>query len=172
MMAEPDFQTEKELEHAVASAVQDMFLEAGVDAIVLRGFGLDLAVFTKMAGASSARFFEIKGFSEHHGRCGFGNQRGEGNQIRLLFDETKQVPRDQSQLGVFDLIMRWVLGNRSKPVGSPRFLLFTCMQAQNAAMNGVRPGKQNNLRLSDFHQQWMTWGQLLGGIKTFIGRAD
>lgn len=171
MIAEPDFQTEKELEHALASAIQDMLLETGVDAIVLRGFGLDLAVFTKMAGASSAYFFEIKAFSEHHGRCGFGNQRGEGNQMRLLFDEIKQEPRDQSQLGILDTVVRWVRGNRSKPVGSPRFVLFTCAQAQNAAMNGVRPSKQNNLRLSAFQEQWMTWGQLLGGIKTFVGRV-
>jgi hypothetical protein len=134
---EPDFQTESELESAIASAIRSASHDC-IRGVVLRGFGLDIAVFTERAGGCRACFFEIKAFAEHHGRCGFGNQRGEGNQIRLLFDEVAQLPRDQSQLRVFDPTIRWVLGNRSRPVGSRRFLFFTCKEAQNAAMGGVR----------------------------------
>lgn len=111
--------------------------------MVLLGFGLDLAVFTEGANGSHACFFEIKAFAQHHGRCGFGNGRGECNQIRLLFDEATHASRDRLELGIFDRTVRWVLGNRSEPVGSARFLFFTCRQAQDAAMGGVRPGKQN-----------------------------
>jgi hypothetical protein len=136
--------------------------------LVLRGFGLDIAVFTRNFGSSCACFFEIKAFAEHHGRCGFGNGRGEGNQIRLLFGPESQAQRGQSQIEMLGATVRWVLGNRSQPVGSARYLFFTSMQAQQAAMGGVRPGKQNNLNLSRFKAEWITWPELIEGIIAFI----
>jgi len=84
---EPDFQSEKELETAIASAIQSGSNANGIRTIVLRGFGLDLAVVAEQAGTSRTCFFEVKAFAANHGRCGFGNGRGEGNQIQLLFDE-------------------------------------------------------------------------------------
>jgi hypothetical protein len=165
MIAEPNFESEKELENAIAIAIQS----ASGRAVVLRGFGLDLAVFSEGIATSHARFLEIKAFSQDNGRCGFGNGRGEGNQVRLLFDEAANTPRDQSQLSVFDRTVRWVLGNRSAPIGSPRLLIFTCKQAQDAAVAGVRPGKQNNLNLSRFRDSdWITWPALIDSIVEFI----
>ena len=166
---EANFQTEKELETAIASAIQGALdADNSIRAVVLPGFGLDLAVFTEKAGAARACFFEIKAYAVSSGRCGFGNQRGEGNQIRLLFDERTQSPRDDLQIRIFDSSVRWVIGNRSEPVGSRRFVLFTSKQAQEAAMGGVRPGKQNNLRLSTFDRLWITWDELIEGVETFI----
>lgn len=165
---EPNFQTEKELENAIAAAVEDALGRNSIRAVVLRGFGLDLAIFTEKAGAARACFFEIKAFAAHHGRCGFGNERGEGNQIRLLFDEATQAPRDALQVKIFDPTVRWILGNRSQPVNSKRFLFFTCKQAQDAASNGVKPGKQNNLRLSAFDHLWIAWPELIERIETFV----
>lgn len=167
MMEEPTFESEKQLEASIALAIQRRLPEDTCQ-LVLRGFGLDLAVFTRKFGSSRACFFEIKAFAEHHGRCGFGNGRGEGNQIRLLFNEQSQTPRDQSQIEMLGATVRWVLGNRSKPVGSPRYLFFTCTQAQQAAMNGVRPGKQNNLNLSRFKADWISWPELIEGITAFV----
>lgn len=168
-MMEPTFESEKELESAIAIAIQSAS-SMGSRTVVLRGFGLDLAVFT--ATVSHACFFEIKAFSQHHGRCGIGNGRGDGNQIRLLFDEATNAPRDQSQLRVFDRTVRWVLGNRSALAGSSRFLFFTCQQAQDAAMGGVRPGKQNNLDLSRFKaDEWITWSALIDSIMAFVDGA-
>ncbi len=154
MVEEPDFNTEKELEDAIAAVARQSFEEA-TQVVVLRGFGLDIAVFTRRAEEQTLKLFEVKAFSEHHGRCGFGNQRGEGNQFRLLFDHDLGKPRSASDLRTFDQAIRWVLGNRSKPVGSARFLLCTCEQAQAAAAGGVvKPGKQNNFRLSAFNGLW------------------
>jgi len=51
--AEPHFETERELERAIGSAIQDMLdLDLSVCAVLLRGFGLDLAVFTEKAGTA------------------------------------------------------------------------------------------------------------------------
>lgn len=114
-------------------------------------------------------FFEIKAFAQHHGRCGFGNGRGEGNQVRLLFNDISNAPRDGAEVDVIDRTVRWVLGNRSEPVGTPRFLFFGCREALAAAMGGVRPGKQNNLNLSCFKDDnWITWPVLLCRIAEFV----
>jgi hypothetical protein len=170
MFAEPDFKNEKELEKAIASAIQIGLDTDGIRSVVLQGFGLDLAVFTEKASTPRVCLFEIKAPADYHGRCGFGNGCGEGNQIRLLFDEATQAPRSQSQIGVFDSV-RWVLGNCSQPIGARRFLFFTCKQAQDAASNGVKPGKQNNLRLSAFEGLWITWHELIDRIRTFTHSA-
>lgn len=82
MFAEPDFKNEKELEKAIASAIEIGLDTDGIRFVVLQSFGLDLAVFTEKAGTPRVCFFEIKAPADHHGRCGFGGRRGEGNQIR------------------------------------------------------------------------------------------
>lgn len=165
---EPEFSKEKELEDAIAEVANRALKEAGVDGLVLRGFGLDLAVFLTKDRYPAVRLFEIKTYSEDKGRCGFGNQKGEGIQIQLLFDSDRGEPRGASQLKLFDASIRWVLGNRSKPVGSARFAFFTCEQAQAAAAKGVRPGKQNNFRISAFESSWITWPELIRSVTGFV----
>jgi hypothetical protein len=168
LIDEPDFQSEKDLEDAIAVVVRSVLGERS-HAVILRGFGLDLAVFMQSSsGDFRTVFFEIKAFADHHGRCGFGNQRGEGNQIRLLFDELTATPRTKEELSILDPSVRWIVGNRSRSVGSNRYLFFTSQQAQEAAMGGVRPGKQNNLRLSMLTDAWITWPELLKEVKAFI----
>jgi hypothetical protein len=124
LLEEPDFKTERELEDAVGLAAQRVLERDGADALVLRGFGLDLAVFAKKDGVSIVRFFEVKSFAAEHGRCGFGNQKGEGNQIRLLFDLARGEVRTAATLKLFDASIRWIPGDRSKPLGSARFALL------------------------------------------------
>jgi len=88
---------------------------------------------------------------QRHGGVGFGNQKGIGPQIDLLFDEAFSLPRSPDALKLLDRSVRWILADWLKPIDSPRYALFSCGEAQRAAMNGVAPGKQNNLRVRDFH---------------------
>jgi hypothetical protein len=73
---------------------------------------------------------------------------------------------------MFDSTVRWILGNRSQPIGSPRFLFFTCEQAQQAAMGDVKAGKQNNLKLSGFKHAWIAWPVLIDRIIAFLSSTS
>jgi hypothetical protein len=165
---EPSYSSERELEVAIAEAAQQHLLDRGAQVLVIKRFGLDVAVFYSTAGVSAAHFLEIKSFAQHHGRCGFGNGKGEGNQIRLLFDEVVGQPRPAWQLKVIGSSVGWILGNQTLPHGSPRFVFFNSEEAQAAAANGVRVGKQNNFRLSSFASRWITWPVLMDRIATFL----
>jgi hypothetical protein len=160
---EPNFGSERELEDAVGAVARHCLQRAG-RAVITRGYGLDLAVFS----TTGCFFFEVKAFDLSHGRCGFGNQKGEGNQIRLLFDLDKVRPREPDELSLFDPCIRWILGDRSKPVGTARYAFFTCKEAQAAAAGGVRPGKQNNLRISALDKHWIGWPELVRNITKFV----
>lgn len=165
MIPEPSFELERDLETALVTAIRTGMADPP---IVLRGFGLDLAVFTQSPARTC--FFEVKAFADHHGRCGIGNGRGEGNQIRLLFDDATNRPRDHLHLRALDNSVRWIVGNRSAAIGTPRFLFFRCEEAQDAVMAGVRPGKQSNLNLSRFKREdWMAWPSLISNVLAFIG---
>src|SRR5262249_37543236 len=130
--SEPRFRTERELEDALGEHIRRAF-----SGVVGRGFGLDLAAFSETAeGNVRTSFFEIKVYSPASARCGIGNQRGEGNQIRLLLDDAGLAHRNGSQIALLDQSVRWVLGDCSQEVGSRRFLFFSCKQAQDAAMGG------------------------------------
>lgn len=166
-LPEPDFNTERQLEDAIAQVARAACHDDPL-ALVVRGFGLDLAVFSSKMERQDLHLFEVKVFEPTHGRCGFGNQKGEGNQIRLLFDLSRNMPRAASELAIFDSVIRWILADRSKPLGSARYAFFTCAQASVAAANGVRPGKQNNFRISSFNDVWMTWPELMQRIELFL----
>jgi hypothetical protein len=166
-LQEPQFRNERELEDAIRNVIDLCSQEDGEKRVVTRGFGLDLAVFAN----GGCRFFEVKAFFLHRGRCGFGNQKGEGNQIRLLFDFDRGREREPHELRLYDPSVRWVLGNGSLPLGSARYTFFTCSEAQAAAAAGVRPGKQNNLRISAFDGRWVTWSELVQKINGFVRSA-
>lgn len=168
MTTEPFFTKEKELENAIAIAAINLLEAKGFRVVTLQGFGLDIAIFAKCDGRQIAKFFEVKAFAAHHGRCGMGDGSGKGNQIRILFDDTLQAPRKADALELFNPCVRWILGNSSAPVGSKRYVLFTSEQAQAAAANGVKPGKQNNFRLSAFDNSWITWPDLLVQLGKFL----
>ena len=46
-----------------------------------RGLGLISLFSDQKDGTPIVEFFEVKAFSLHHGRCGIGNQRGEGTEF-------------------------------------------------------------------------------------------
>jgi hypothetical protein len=166
-MVEPDFQNERELECAVV-CVAEQCLKSDGEPIVVRGFGLDIAVFATLRGRPTVRLLEIKAFSTPHGRCGFGHGTG-GNQVRLLWDDDSNAPRSQSGLRLLDQSVRWVIGHRGRPPGAPRFAFLDCSSVQNAASGGVKRGKYNNIRLSAL--SWITWDELELKIIAFL-RSD
>ncbi len=55
-----------------------------------------------------------------------------------------------------------------KSLASLAFTFLTCKKIQDAAMGGIKPGKQNNLRLSQFIHLWVTWPELLERIRVFV----
>lgn len=88
--------------------------------------------------------------------------------MRLLFDADQGQLRPLEELKLFDPSIRWILGDRSKPLGAARYAFLTCKEAQAAAAGGVRPGKQNNLRISSFEHSWLTWAKLTANISSFL----
>ena len=168
MMQEQIFSNEKELENAVVRAATKLLQAKSFDVVTLQGFGLDIAIFAKRDGMNRTKFFEVKSFATHNGRCGMGDSRGGGNQIRILFDDDLQAPRASDILELFNPSIRWILGDSSAPIGTRRYVLFTSKQAQAAAANGVKPGKQNNFRLSAFEDNWVAWPDLLVQMAEFL----
>jgi hypothetical protein len=161
-MIETDFANERELETALIAVAREA---VGPESVVMRGFGLDIAVFLRERGGPALRLIEVKAFSPHHGRCGFGHGKG-GNQVRLLWDETLDTPRPAGSLDVLDHSIRWVIGHRGRSIGDPRYAFLTCTEVQNAASGGVRAGKYNNIRLTELN--WWNWSELEQRMKTFL----
>ena len=161
-MVEPDFGAESELETAVVALAQEA---VSSDSVVMRGFGLDIAVFTAKPRGTVLRLIEVKAFSPHHGRCGFGHGKG-GNQVRLLWDDAVGMPRSASGLNVLDRSIRWVIGHRGRPIGEARYAFLNCTQVQQAASGGVRPGKYNNIRVGDL--TWLSWHELKLRVEEFL----
>ena len=130
---------------------------------VLEGFGLDLAVFTEWAGGvRSVAFLELKAFvGSRPGGVGFGNQRGSGSQIDLLM-------LDVSQLHLADAVIQWILVDGTRPRGTARYAFFDNSRAKAAAMAGVKPGKQNNFRVSQLLQDAITWDRLSQEVERFL----
>lgn len=56
--AEPEFAVEKELENAIANAIRKMFKDTGGSAVVLTGFGLDIAVFGQKSACRLSDFLK------------------------------------------------------------------------------------------------------------------
>jgi len=134
-----------------------------VNYFILEYFGLDLAVAMKRPnGRSSIRFLELKAFvGSRQGGVGFGDRCGEGSQVDLLILAGQQP-------ALCDRFVRWILVDGTKPKGSNRYVIFNNKQAENAAMGGVRKGKQNNLRVNDLLKYGTTWDRLLEEIAYFL----
>jgi hypothetical protein len=73
-----------------------------------------------------------------------------------------------SDLRTVDSSVRWILAMGTRSQGSPRYAFFTTVQAQKAVMRTVSRNKQNNLRVSDFEGELMTWDELMECIRQFL----
>ena len=169
---EPDikqgFNPEETFREAVIEALRNILEQkriAGslVEYFILQDFGLDIAVFMKWSNNHfTVRFFELKAFvGSRQGRVGFGNQQGKGSQVDLLLLEN-------SQLNLANQFIRWLLIDGTRPKGSSRFTIFDNIQARNAAMGGVRRGKQNNFRINTLVNNATTWDNFLRELEDFL----
>ena len=137
--------------------------------VILEGYGLDVSVFLTKGERPWFRQLELKAFvGGRAGGVGFGNQQGRGPQVDLLWDAQRNQPRIPAELTTLDSSIRWILANGLKETGTPRYALFTCAEAQQAAMGGVRPGKQNNLRVSALQERWLSWPELIVQMQGFL----
>mgnify|MGYP001114247857 CR=1 FL=1 len=165
-MVEPDIiqgkNPEASLQAAVSSEVHSILAQAEVEYIFLENFGLDIALFIKNGTREYYRFIELKTFvGSRQGGVGFGNRKGEGCQIDILIQPTEK-------LLLLNTCVIWILGFGTIDKGNPRFAVFNSVEAKQAAMGGVRRGKQNNLRIRDFQNRLHTWSEVLRRLQDFL----
>lgn len=152
-------QPEACLQKAFVAQLRSELTARSVPFVLIESFGLDVAVFasTNTNGQGRAVFFELKAFvGQRVGAVGFGNQKGCGSQVDLLFDPIRAVPREPNVLRRLDRNIRWLLVDGTRPIGSKRYAVFTLEKALAYAMGGVHPGKQNNLRIKSI-DRWYSW---------------
>ena len=163
MVAEPEMagmnRPEASLQQAFVAQLRGGLRDRGVPYVLIESFGLDVAIFATPNGQDRTVFFELKAFvGQRAGGVGFGNQKGFGPQVELLFDQIAGTHREPDVLRRLDRNVRWLLADGTRPSGSERYAIFTSEQAQAAAMGGVRTGKQNNLRIKSF-DHWHSWDE-------------
>lgn len=163
MVDEPDIAVLKHpeacLQRAFVAQICAGLRDRGVPFVLIESFGLDVAVFATPNGHDRAAFFELKAFvGQRAGGVGFGNRKGFGPQVDLLFDQIAGTHREPDGLRRLDRNIRWLLADGTRPPGSARYAIFTSEQAQAAAVGGVRTGKQNNLRIKSF-DHWHSWAE-------------
>lgn len=165
--SEPEFSQvknpEQSLQAALVTAVRSLLKQSGADFILLEEFGLDIAAFIQQGSRDYVRMIEVKAFvGSRPGAVGIGNNRGRGSQVDLLAHPLEG-------LRIVDWSIRWVLGMGTLPRGSARYAVFTSAQAKKAVMgDGAARGKQNNLRVSDFEDELVTWDSLLTSLAEFL----
>lgn len=155
---------EARLQRALIGEIRRFIGDSNRSWAIIESFGLDVAAFCGDHGFPQAKFLELKAYvGNRAGGVGF-----QGRQVDLLWNTEANRSRSAEELKVFDSSVRWVLAHGLKPLGSPRYAIFTCLDAQNAAMGGVRPNKQNNLKISAFDNSLVTWEVLNTRIRSFL----
>lgn len=135
---------------------------AGSGVLLVEHFGLDIGAFFEFEGSPRAKLVEAKVFvGQRPGGVPLGTGKGSGPQIDLLLHGEKT-------LRLADTSICWVLGHGLKPADSPRFAIFDSVKAKRAAMGGVSAGKHNNLRVSDFTDDLITWPVLCERLRAFL----
>jgi len=154
---------EQSLQQALMAEVHSLLTQAEVNFILLEGFGLDIAAFIQRGGRNYVRMIEVKAFvGSRAGGVGIGSNKGSGSQVDLLLHSS-------AELKIVDSSIRWVLGMGTLAKGSPRYAVFTSDQAKQAVMGDkVARGKQNNLRISDFQNELVTWDEFLRMLRQFL----
>lgn len=151
---------EQSFQQALMAEIRSLLTQDVSNFILVESFWVDIAAFIEMDGHNYVRMIEVKAFVGN--RLGIGNGSGKGSQIDLLIHSPEE-------LKVVDSSIRWVLGMGTLPKGSPRYAIFTSVQAKDAAMGeGVTRGKQNNLRVADFESQLITWDELIRMLRQFL----
>ena len=159
-MSEPDaVYPEVRFAEAIEAEVRECLTESNQSFVMVRGFGLDLAVFIDK---QRWVFVEAKSFNrQRQGGVGFGNGRGGGAQVELLL-------RPEADLRRLDGSVRWAYADATRPSGSSRFGFFTSSEVKRAVMGIVARGKQNNFRVNAFESGLVTWETFCGQLRSFL----
>jgi hypothetical protein len=153
---------EERFEATLIQLVRLYLDRAGVRYTLVPKFGLDIAIFFADASGATVRFIEAKAYGAHRlGGVGFGNSKGVGPQVEVLLCPDERLPD-------FDPHIRWALVDASQPVGSRRYVFFSCLCAKGAAMGGVARAKQNNFRLSAFGSEFVDWSTFCAAVRKFL----
>ena len=148
---------EKEFEEAVVQEIKSLL--AGEEHVLMRSFGLDVALFLK---GDRQRLLEFKSFGgQRMGGVGFGNKAGEGPQVDLLLQHESFLP-------LLDKGIRWVFANALLPRGEVRFALLTTTEARLAAMGTINRSKQNNFNIGRAFSSPLTWDALSAHLARFL----
>ena len=103
----PESEFERSLDPLIERALH------GCRAVIVRKFGLDIAVFLEDVGPPQPLFVEVKSYRANRpGGVGFGNWRGEGPQVDLLVGDASAL---------FDSYIRWAFVDATQPVGVDRY---------------------------------------------------
>ena len=150
--------SEKEFQKHLVDAIHIILKQREIDYCLLENFGLDVCIFLNQKDYQVVRFLEMKFYSgQRPDGVGFGNSRGEGPQVDLLIN---------SDMRRFNSSIRWSLA--VKEGDHTKYAFFTCEDAKNSAMEGVKRGKQNNLKISKIIKEDISWENLLKEVTKFI----
>ncbi len=153
---------EEVLRRAVIAEIHTMLTQAHIRYILLESFGLDVAVFAQCDDNSYARFIEVKAFiGGRPGGLRAGSHRDASSQVNRLL-------RDPVNLPIIDSFVRWILGVGTEPIGAPRYAFFTSVQARGAVIVSMERDNEDNLRVSTFQNNLVTWEELLAQLKEFL----
>jgi len=153
---------EKSLHDALVKSIRDKSEQLDKEIIIFEEFGLDISIFFKENQHLEFRFIEVKTFvGSRPGGVGVGSSKGNGSQIDLL----ELLP---NELEIFEKNILWVMGFGTLPEGSPRYKCLSSNDVQVTAMGGIRRGKQNNLRVSEWQNGLIEWGSLLDEVFEFL----
>ena len=97
---------EKSLQEALFTYLSDFGKEREIDYVILKEFGLDIAVFYNKSGIPSSRFIEVKTYvGSRQGGVGIGNSQGNGIQVDLLLHSHEKLALfDNSILGFWVMV--------------------------------------------------------------------
>lgn len=164
---EPELQSEKALFNGVLEEIKCILhaLKLGgkvINYVILRDFGLDIAVFITTPEHFLFRCIELKVYKPSSGRIGVGNQRGEGRQIDILL-------LNAGKLALLDVFCRWIIADSSRGIGTPRYVFCTNSDVKEHIMGQVRRGKQNNISPHIFNtMKLLTWNDLSTELEKFL----
>ncbi len=156
---EPNFKNENELRDGLINEIRAILSDTKRinDFCITKSEPLDIyTIISKLGDQLSVKFIEVKHYSPQNNRIGFS-----GFQVDLLI-------RKEEELSWLNHCISWVFGDKTKPLGTERFVLLDNVQAKKCAANGVKRGKQNNFTISKISANLVSWSDLSQKIKNYL----
>jgi hypothetical protein len=153
---------ESVFEREVVEAAEAILRARNMTFITIPQFGLDVAYFFKSEMGIKMKILEFKCYAGGRpGGVGFGTPKGQGPQVEILRNS-------ESNIALLEPFIRWALVDALLPIGQKRYALFNSTIAKAGAMGDVKPGKQNNFRVSAFLPYFLKWDEFLVSLEQFL----